>query len=200
MAIDRNGLHLSNQTNSGYKYVTTFFDGPYVGKFVAFADLTNDRMRELNRDFGDRYPGLNDSHVVILGMYDDVRDAAHVAQTFQGEGTTDRNSNLLNLFDGRRETLSTPPEEWKHDPDQERMEAAKKRSEGNASNRAGKLTIQSALAKFHSNHALEYKISGKQAPVIRKAMAEYIEALEQPPTNADLLAAAEEAFRPYRKG
>lgn len=199
MAIDRNGLHLSNQTNSGYKFVTTFFDGPYVGKFAAFAELTNDRMRELNRDFGATYPGLNDSHICILGMYDDVRDAAHVAQTFQGEGTVDRNANLQNLFDGRNETLATSPM-WDHTPDLERMEAAKKRTEGNASNRAGKLDIQSALAKFHGEHITEYNITAKHAPAIRKVMAEYIEALDQAPTNADLLAAAEEAFQLYRKG
>lgn len=199
MASDRNGLHLSNKTNSGYEFVTTFFDGPYVGKFAAFADLTNDKMRELNRDFGALYPGLNDSHICILGMYDDVRDAAYVAQSFQGEGTIDRNSNLQNLFDGRSEAIVTPPK-WEFEPDQERMAAAKKKTEGNASNRAGKLTIQDALAKFNNEHGAEYNITGKHAPAIRKVMADYVEALGQAPTNAELLVAAEEAFRPYRKG
>lgn len=197
MAEDKNGLQLSNQTNSGYKFVTTFFDGPNVGKFAAFAELTNDRMRELGRIYGKNFPGIADFQIITLGIYDDVRDAAHVGQRFYGKGTVDRNNNLQNLFDNRKGVISIPPLEWKHEPDLERMEAAKKRSEGTAINRAGKLDIQDAIGKFYSEHRSEYKISANDAPDIRKVMAEFLEALDRPTSNTDLLMAAEEAFLPY---
>lgn len=115
MATDANGLILSNTSDSGYRHVTTLFDGPLVGKFIAFADVPAELQDDCQAHkliHGRDVFGFK--NVIVLGIFDDVRDAAFVGQTFFGKSATNRNANLVSLFAGDKDVIPTQIPVWQH--------------------------------------------------------------------------------------
>ena len=197
---DKNGLQLSSNSDSGYKFVTTFFEGPLQGKFIAFADVTGDERQYKNSQLKTRVPGFfGFKNVMALGVYDDVRDAAFVGQNFYGEDSSTRNDNLDMIFEGSESVIPTPRVDWKHDPNYDQIEGARKRALKRNTNRVGKLDVQGAIAKFFKDSGADYNVGVKDAPAIREAMNDYLDTLGRSPKNNDLMKAAELAFEEYRK-
>ncbi len=192
---DKNGLEFSAQSDSGYKFVTTLFDGPLAGKFIAFADVLGDERQYKNNEHGKRVDGFfGYKNVLALGVYDDVRDAAYVGQSFYGEDSASRNANVDALFEGNERVIPTPPtKEWQHDPDYVSMEKAKVRARKRV-----KIDIQQGLHNFHKANLGDYSVKATDAKVIRAAMKAHIDAIEKP-KNSDVEEAARLAFEPYKK-
>lgn len=117
ISTDKNGLVLSNISSSGYKFVTQLFDGPMVGKWLAFADVPEE-LRAESREYKKTngvYGTLGFDNVIILGVYDDVRDAAFIGQSFYGNNADDRNMNLEALFAGDTSVVPTQCPDWEHE-------------------------------------------------------------------------------------
>jgi len=195
MATDKNGLTLSNQSDSGYKFVTTLFDGPLAGKFIAFADVVGDERQHRNNQHGKRVEGFfGFKNVLALGVFDDVRDAAYVGQMFYGEDNAARNANVDALFEGNESVVPhSPKKAWKHDPDYATMEKAKTRAAGRVT-----LDVQAALAAFHKTNAADYSVKATDAKGIRKAMNDHLKTIKKP-KNSDVMEAARLAFAPFKK-
>jgi len=195
MATDKNGLQLSNQSDSGYKFVTTLFDGPLAGKFIAFADVLGDQRQYRNNEHGKRVDGFfGFKNVLALGVYDDVRDAAYVGQHFYGEDSASRNANIDALFEGNESVIPRPTgKPWQHDPDYSSIEKAKTRAKKRV-----KIDIQQGLHSFHKAHGADYSVKATDAKAIRAAMKAHIDSIEKP-KNSDVLEAARLAFEPYKK-
>jgi len=195
MATDKNGLILSSQSDSGYKFVTTLFDGPLAGKFIAFADIVGDERQHRNSQSEKRVHGFfGYKNVMALGVYDDVRDAAYVGQAFYGEDNASRNANVDALLEGNELVVPVPPrKDWKHDPDHDSMKKAKSR----ASKRTT-LDVQSAVASFHKANGADYNVKASDAKEIRAAMTAYLKTIKKP-NNADMMEAARLAFEPFKK-
>lgn len=195
MAEDKNGLTLSNQSDSGYKFVTTLFEGPLAGKFIAFADVVGDERQHKNMQHGKRIQGFfGFKNVLALEVFDDVRDAAYVAQTFYGEDNATRNTNVDALFEGNERVIPTPPrKDWQHDPDYLTMEKAKTRAAGRKT-----LDVQQALHNFNKSNGADYTVKAADAKDIRTAMVEYLKTIKKP-KNDDMMEAARLAFEPFKK-
>ena len=198
LTVDKNGLLFSNHSDSGYRFVTTFFDGPLVGKFIAFADVNGDRLQRMNLIHANRVTGFfGFKNVVALGIYSDVRDAAHVGQQFYGSGADERDSNLEALFAGNESVIVKPPSGWLHDPDYNQLESAKNRSIKRAASRA-KINVQKTMYDFNKAHGAEYNVYPSDAAAIRDAMKSYLASLAKP-KQIDAVEAARLAFEPYLK-
>jgi len=194
MKTDKNGLILSNQSDSGYKFVTTFFKGPLAGRYVAFADVTGNERQHQNSLHGKRVDGfLGYKNVVALGVYDDVRDAAYVGQQFYGGDSGTRNANLDALFEGNESVVPICTQKWEHDPDLTQMEKAKVRAAGRVN-----IDVQQALSNFYKENGSAYKVSGKNAQAIRDSMNAYLGPIEKI-KNSDMMEAARLAFEPFKK-
>lgn len=195
MATDGNGLILSNQSDSGYKFVTTLFEGPLAGKFIAFADVLGDQRQYLNSQHGKRVDGFfGYKNVVALSVHDDVRDAAYVGQTFYGEDSASRNANIDALFEGNESVIAKPiGKVWQHEADYASMDKAKARAVKRV-----KIDIQQGLFDFHTANAADYTVKAKDAKDIRAAMKAHLDTIEKP-KNDDVKEAARIAFEPYRK-
>lgn len=197
--VDKNGLLLSNNSDSGYMYVTTLFDGPLEGKFIAFAKVP-EYLRDARSQFGASFDGssaafgYNDT--LTLGIFDDVRDAAFIGQHFNGNSVEDKNDNLERLFAGLYGKLPKTPN-WSHDPNYQQMESARQRSIKRAASRA-KIDIQKTLSAFHQEHGAEYNVKPTDAKAIRAFMNAYLGTIEKP-KQADAIEAARLAFEPYKK-
>jgi hypothetical protein len=117
VSTDANGLILSNNSSSGYKFVTRLFSGPMVGKWLAFADVPEE-LRAESREYK-KTNGISGTlgfeNVIILGVYDDVRDAAFIGQSFYGNNADDRNTNLEALFAGDTSVVPTQCPNWNHE-------------------------------------------------------------------------------------
>lgn len=196
MATDKNGLILSNQSDSGYKFVTTLFDGPLAGKFIAFADVVGDDRQHRNNQHGKRVAGFfGFKNVLALSVHDDVRDAAYVGQHFYGEDNASRNANVDTLFEGNESVVPTPiGKVWQHDPDYATMDKAKTRATGRVT-----LTVQDALAAFHKANRANCNAKASDAEDIRNTMTAYLKGFKKP-KNSDVMEAAKLAFEPYMKG
>lgn len=117
MATDSNGLILSKTSDSGYRHVTTLFNGPLVGKFIAFADVPvnlQDDCQAYKIQHGRDVFGFK--NVIVLGIFDDVRDAAFVGQTFFGKSAINRDANLTALFAGDTSVIPTQIPTWQNAP------------------------------------------------------------------------------------
>lgn len=126
--LDQNGLTLSNASDSGYKHVTTLFDGPLAGRFIAFADVTTNELQAMNKQYKHGIDGFfGFKNVVPLGVFDDVRDAAYVGQEFYGTSGDDRDENLEELFAGNTSVVAVPHGKWDNPADVVSMNKAKKR-------------------------------------------------------------------------
>ena len=127
-------------------------------------------------------------------MYDDVRDAAYVGQTFYGEDNATRNLNVDALFEGNESVVPrVPTKEWQHEPDYTSIEKAKTRASGRVT-----LDVQRALANFHKANAADYNVKASDAKAIRKAMTDYLKTIKKP-KNSDVMESARIAFDPYKK-
>lgn len=196
MVTDKNGLILSNQSDSGYKFVTTLFEGPLAGKFIAFADVVGDERQHKNMQHGKRVEGFfGFKNVLALDVYDDVRDAAYVGQTFYGEDNAARNANVDALFEGNERVIPTliGKKEWQHDPDYANMEKAKTRAAGRKT-----LDVQQAIHDFNKSNGADYTVKAADAKDIRTAMTDYLKTIKKP-KNSDMMEAARLAFEPFRK-
>ena len=194
---DKNGLMLSNSSDSGYRFVTTLFEGPLAGKFIAFADVKTDELQRFNMDRGNQITGFfGFKNVVALGVFDDVRAAAYVGQEFYGNDADHRDSNLYDLFSGDESVIPVPPKEWMHDPDFDSMARAKKRVQKRA-----KVDVQQALHAFHKDHGADYNVKTNDRKVINNIRANvtaYLGTLDKP-KQSDANEAVRLAFEPYRK-
>ena len=194
MKTDKNGLVLSNQSDSGYKFVTTLFKGPLAGKYIAFADVTGNERQYQNSLHGKRVDGFfGYKNVVALGAYDDVRDAAYVGQHFYGDSSSTRNANLDALFEGDESVIPVCQQKWNHDPDFVQMEKAKVRAAGRVN-----IDVQQALSNFYKENSSTYKVSAKNAQAIRDSMNAYLGTIEKI-KNSDMMEAARLAFEPFKK-
>lgn len=113
MTTDANGLTLSNQSDSGYLYCSTLVNMP--GKFIAFAKVPIELRADCHA-----FKATTDNNIfgyddtVVLGVFDDSRDAAFVGQTFCGTSFEDRNNNLVELFSGNTSVIPTIIPTWDH--------------------------------------------------------------------------------------
>lgn len=193
---DKNGLILSSQSDSGYKFVTTLFDGPLVGKFIAFADVVGDERQYQNSQRGrGRVKGFfGHKNVLALGVFDDVRDAAFIGQAFYGEDNAHRNNNVDMLLEGNEAVLpKLPRKKWEHEADKDSMDRGKKRHGNRAT-----IVVQEALAEFYKNNKDDYTVTAEDAVAIRSTMNEYLDAIKKP-KNSDIRDAAKIGFEPFRK-
>ena len=205
---DKNGLEFSNVSGSGYKHASVVDTPDLKGKFIAYAKVGGEDMQELNiqSDSNKRIPGFfGHKDTVGLAIFDDIRDAAYVGQTFNSKSTQERDANLLELFSGNESVIPKPPGKWEHEPDWDRVAAAAdKMTDAGAKRKAtlakNKVTLnpQLALAKFFKERGAEYNVGKNDAGTIRGAIEATIAAIKKP-TDSDFMDAAEQAFEPYRK-
>lgn len=195
MKTDENGLELSNQSSSGYRFVAL-----YEGKtFVAFADVVGDELQKLNQQHTSACDFYGFKNVVALGEFDDVRDAAYVGQKFYGSSVDERDQNLEEFFAGNTSVIATPPMSWKHDPDFIQIDRAKERT-ANRKNKVyvPKKDVQTALYDYYKDTQGQFKVTKDDTSAIRQVMEEYIDLLDGRPNNNDYMDAAKNAFEAYR--
>jgi len=173
MATDKNGLTLSNASDSGYKFVTTLFEGPLAGKFVAFADVKTAELQRLNKSHAHGINGFfGFKNVVPLGVFDDVRDAAYVGQTFHAGNADDRDDNLAELYAGNESVIPKSLTDWDNPADVTSMKKAATRAK---TRRMGKTfdakKAETAIDKF-ANNFKSYKIGNMDVRVILERMKE----------------------------
>lgn len=191
---DKNGLELSSKSSSGYRFVTTFFEGTLAGKFIAFADVKEEGLQAQNLEHEKRITGFfGFKNVVALGIFDDVRAAAFVGQNFYGSNADNRDMNLEALFNGDDSVVPVPPAAWDHEPDHDRMAGAKKRVA-----RRANVDVQEALAAFYKEHGTGYNVKSTDAKDIRATMNAYLGTLDMP-KQSDAAEAARIAFEPFKK-
>ena len=204
---DENGLEFSKFSGSGYKFVATLATGPLKGKFIAFAKIEDTDLRQMNKEHGVRVPGFfGHENTIGLAVFDDIRDAAFVGQTFNGDNDNVRDGNLLDLFSGNESIIPKSPGNWKHEPDWDIINAAIE----NASVKSGKAAItreknrltlntQTALANFNKEYGGNYNVTMNDAGGIRASIDDYIDNLKSNPKDSDYMNAAKQAFEPFRK-
>lgn len=200
---DKNGLAFSNVSGSGYKYAGVVDTPALKGKFIAYAKVSGDEMQEMNIESGSnqRIPGFfGHKDTVGLAVFDDIRDAAYVGQKFN----ENRDNNLLELFSGNESIVPKSPGKWEHEPDWDRVAMAADKMAGASEKRkatlaANKPTLdsQTAMAKFYKERGSEYSVSGNDGKAIRGEIENIMKGNKRP-KDEDFMAAAEQAFEPYR--
>lgn len=192
--IDKNGLKLSNSTDSGYFLVSMLSSGNLAGKFIPYANVHGEDLQVAKVAFergqgGSLVPGFfGHKNVIGLSVEDDVRDAAYVAQSF----SDNLENNLEELFDGNMSVIPKSPGNWKHPPAEQAIERMKKAGERKPRRHEPKLTAQTALAQVWGENKGKYNVSGKDAPALRADIES-----QNPSSNNDFIIAATNALEKY---
>ena len=199
IGTDKNGLKLSNTTDSGYYLVSMLSKGSLAGKFIPYANVHGEDLQAAKVSFersqgGSLVPGFfGHKNVIGLTVEDDVRDAAYIAQKF----SSDLELNLMELFDGNMSVIPKPPGNWQHPPAEEAIERMKKageRAPRKMKPREPKLDAQTALAKVWGDNKGMYKVTGSDAPALRADIES-----RNPANNQEFIAAATAALEKFKK-
>jgi hypothetical protein len=194
--FDDNGLMLSERAYSGYKFVTVLFDGPYAGKYIAFADVPS-HLQKQKAAFGSNNC-FGFSNIQTLGVFDDVRDAAYVGQTFFNEG---RDENLVKFFAGDMSVVPVPPSTWKYEPHIVHYNNFKKASDKYKEKLMNKIrsdikqnikNSQDAFYFVYSKNKDKYNITKDDVANIRMEIEQH-----HPRLNIEYICAAEMALEQY---
>ncbi len=186
---DANGLRLSGVAGSGYYLVATLPFEEFAGKFIAYAYIADPDLQKAGKDFerdhGPMVPGFFYimANVVGLGVFDDVRDAAYVAQEFTEDDLYDL------LLDGDESVIATPPAGGWEYPAVDVPPREKRTRRG-----AKRLDAQLALAQVWGVDRAAYSATMADAPALRKAII-----TSDPHGNAEFLEAARMALESFRR-